>query len=197
MTGLDKILAEIRDEAAAEANAAKDSAKAQADKILADAKADSDAKVAKIEAAADAEVKDIERSRESAVVLQRRQRALAQKQALLKETLDKARDSLYELPEKDYFELLVKLAAKAAQPGEGEMLLNAKDAARTPADFAGKLKAALPAGASLSISKDNRPIDGGFVLKYGDVEENCSFSAMFDARADEFSDLVRDKLFAD
>jgi len=34
------------------------------------------------------------------------------------------------------------------------------------------------------------------VLKYGDVEENCSFRAMFDARSDEFSDLVRDTLFA-
>lgn len=196
MTGLEKIITEIRDEAAAEAEEALAKAKAEAEDILAKAKAESDEKVAQIQAAAAQEAADIERSRESAQALQRRQRTLATKQELLAETQAKALDSLYALPDGDYFELLVKLAAAAAQPGEGVLLMNEKDAKRAPADFEKKVAAALPGGAKLALAKETRPIDGGFVLKYGDVEENCSFKAMFNARADEFSDLVRGTLFA-
>lgn len=196
MSGLDKILAEIRDEAAAEAKQALDAAQSQADRILAQAKEDSQAQADKILAAAKQDVADIERSRESALALQRRQRTLAQKQALLAETLQKAQDAILALPEDVYFDLLVRLAQKAAEPGEGVLLLNPADKKRAPANFAKKLAAALPQGASLSISADTRDIDGGFVLKYGDVEENCSIGDMFNARADEFSDLIRDTLFA-
>lgn len=195
MTGLDKIIAEIATEAKAEAEQTVARAQAEADGILKAARDESDAKVAKINAAAAAEVADIDRSRQSATALQRRQRTLREKQALLSETLDKALESLSQLPEKDYFELLVKLAAGAAEQGEGEMLLNEKDQGRKPGDFEAKVSAALPAGSSLSLSKDTRPIDGGFVLKYGDVEQNCSFESIFNARADEFSDLVRPVLF--
>lgn len=196
MTGLDKIIAEIRDEAAVEADRAIASAKAQADEYLAAAKKESDAVVARIEAGAAQDVADIERSRESSLVLQRRQRTLAQKQTLLSQTLEIALDSLYRLPDAEYFSLLAKLAAAHAQKGDGVMLLNTKDKARVPADFAQKVAASLPAGSTLSVSDQTRPIDGGFVLKYGDIEENCSFRDIFNARVDEFSDLVRETLFA-
>ncbi len=195
MSGLDKILAEIRDEAAAEAKQTLAAAKAEADKILAAAKAESEALAGRISTAADADVADIGRSRESALALQRRQRTLAQKQALLAETLLAAQKRVEELPEGEYFGLLVKLAKNAAQPGEGVMLLNEKDQKRLPADFAKQLAAALPAGSSLVVASETRHGAGGFVLKYGDVEENCSIEAIFNARADEFSDAIRPILF--
>lgn len=195
MSGLDKILAEIRDEAAAEAKQAVDMAKAEAEKIAAKAKEDSRAQTDRILATAEQEVADIERSRESALALQCRQRTLAQKQMLLGETLQKAQAVIKDLPQDVYFDLLVRLAKNAAQPGAGVMLLNAADRKRVPADFAKKLADVLPQGASLAIADDACDIDGGFVLKYGDVEENCSVEAMFNARGDEFSDLIRDTLF--
>ncbi len=196
MTGLEKIIAEIQDEAAQEGKALTDKADAAAQKVLDEAKAESAAKAERILAAAQQEVKDIELSRQSAVALQRRQQMLAKKQVLLSETLQKAQSSLYELPVNEYFNLLVRLAKGAAQSGEGILFLNADDLKRMPADFEVNLSAALAKGATLSIATDTRPIDGGFVLKYGDVEQNCSFEAIFNARADEFSDLVRDVLFA-
>ena len=195
MSGLDKILAEIRDEAAAEATQVVDAAKAEAGKVLAKAKEDSAALTERITAGARQDVADIERSRASALVLQRRQRTLAQKQMLLGETLEKAQNAIKELPEGEYFDLLVRLAAASAEPGEGVMMLNETDKKRMPQDFSKRLGDALPKGASLSISDDTRAIDGGFLLKYGDVEENCSIGDMFNARADEFSDLIRDTLF--
>ncbi len=197
MTGLDKIIAEIKGEAEAEARQTVDAARAEADEILAAARAEAEAKAERIAAAARQDIADIERSRESAMALQRSQRSLAQKQALLAETLNKARESLYALGDGEYFDLLLRLAAKNAEPGEGEVLLNEKDKKRLPKDFEARLAAALPKGSTLKLAGEARAIDGGFVLRYGQVEENCSFGAMFDAREEEFSDLIRPSLFGE
>lgn len=196
MTGLDKIINEIEQEAQREAQDALDKATAKAAEVLAAAKEAAAAKTAEMNARAQKDVRDIEAARDSASALQRRQRTLQVKQQLLAETLQKALESLYTLPEGEYFALLCKLAAATAQPGEGEMLLNEADAKRMPATFKANLAAALPAGSTLTVSGNTRPIDGGFILKYGDIEQNNSFKAMFDARRDEFADLIRETLFA-
>lgn len=195
MTGLDTIIKEIMDEAQAEADAAKAKAKAQADEILQKATSEAEAERAKIGASAGQTVADVTAARESALALQRRQRTLETKQALLNETLEKALEKLYSLPEGEYFELCHRLALRNAEDGEGALLFNEKDKARQPADFATKLAAALPTGKTIQVSGETRPIDGGFVLKYGDVEENCSFRAVFEARHEEFSDQIRPILF--
>lgn len=195
MTGLDTIIKEIMDEAQQEAEAMKTKAKTQADGILEKARAAAAAGSDKVLAGAAATVADVEYSRDSARALQRRQRTLETKQALLNETLEKALQELYGLPADTYFELCIRLAVRSAETGEGQMLLNAADKARLPADFERRLSAALPAGRTITLSDQTRPIDGGFVLKYGDVEENCSFRAVFDARAEELGDKVRSILF--
>lgn len=196
MAGLDKILQEIEAGAAAEAARQIEEAKAKAGEILAQAQTESDAACAQIGQEAAKAVAEEERSRASALALQRRKETLQAKQQLLAETLDKARGALYVLPEKEYFDLLARLAAKNAAPGEGVMLLNEKDLARLPGGFEKQVQAALPPGSSIALSKETRPLDGGFVLQYGDIEVNCSFSAIFDAGQDEMADRIRDILFA-
>ena len=75
-----------------------------------------------------------------------------------------------------YFGLIFKMVGKFALPQQGKLILNEKDLARVPGDFDVQLKAALAAipGAVLSLSSSTCPIDGGFVLDYGGIEENCS-----------------------
>lgn len=51
-------------------------------------------------------------------------------------------------------------------------------------------------GAALKISRQTRKIDGGFVLVYGGIEENCSFEALFDAKHDELQDKVHGIVFS-
>ena len=196
MNGLEKILAEIKAEAEAEAAQIVSAANAGAAERLEAARAEAKAKENKIQLEAAQSIAAAERSFESAVVLERRQRILAQKRVLLAKTLEKAKETLCALPEAEYFSLLARLAAQNAQPGQGVLCLNARDKARMPAGFEAQLLAALPAGSSLTVGSETRPIDGGFVLVYGDVEENCSFAALFDARADEFNDLACGVLFA-
>lgn len=197
MTGLDKILEEIGAEAAAEVAAQQRVAQDNADKILAAAKAESDAVVAQIEQDGKKAVVEEERSRSSAILLQRRQKTLQTKQALLAETLQKAREALVALPDKEYFDLLARLAAKNAAPGSGEMFLNEKDVKRLSAGFEKQLAEVLPKGSSITVSDKTRPIDGGFVLQYGDIEVNCSFAAIFDAQEDEMADSIAKILFVD
>ena len=66
-------------------------------------------------------------------------------------------------------------------------------------NFADTLNAALVAGgkegAALTVSSETRDIDGGFVLTYGGIEENCSFDALFDSAHEMLQDKVQEILF--
>ena len=196
MTGLEKIVAAIREEAQAEANAVIDQAHAEAARILSEEKSRSDALCAEIEASARQQAADAERAAASAAELQRRRRLLEAKQELLAHTMEEALKKLYALPEEAYFTLLIQMASACAESMAGELLLSSKDLSRCPEGFIQRVEQALPKGAALSLSRDTRPIDGGFILKYGDIEHNCSFRAVFDARREELTDKVRGILFS-
>ena len=195
MTGLEKIVATIMEEAQAEANAVIDQAHAEAARILSEEKSRSDALCAEIEASARQRATDIERAAGSAAELQRRRRLLEAKQGMLAHTMEEALKELYALPKEEYFNLLIQMASACAEPMAGELLLSGRDLSRCPEDFIQQLGQALPKGAALSLSQETRPIDGGFILKYGDIELNCSFRAVFDARREELTDKVRGILF--
>ena len=51
-------------------------------------------------------------------------------------------------------------------------------------------------GGSLTLSKEQRTLDGGFILIYGGIEENCTIRALFDARRETLQDQVHGLLFA-
>ncbi|MPN49962.1 V-type proton ATPase subunit E [bioreactor metagenome] len=141
------------------------------------------------------QAEQIARTASSAAALEKRRRALQAKQELLVKTVEQALEALHVLPEEEYFNLLVKMAAANAEPGEGEMLLSERDKSRCPKDFESRLSSELPAGAKLHVSDKTRPIDGGFILRYGNIELNCSFRAIFDARREELTDSIRGILF--
>ena len=103
---------------------------------------------------------------------------------------------LRELPDEQYFSLLQDLAVAHALPQEGTLYLSPADRQRVPALFEEGLNAALgdPA-AKLTLAEDTRDIDGGVVLVYGGIEENCSFTALFDDKADALQDMVQALLF--
>ena len=50
---------------------------------------------------------------------------------------------------------------------------------------------------ALRVSNGNCDIDGGFILIYGGIEENCSFRAMLDANREHLADKVNELLFVD
>ena len=197
MTELEKIIDEIESAASLEAEETLAAAKDEADGILSAANADAERQAAEAEADTERRVAEIKLAGVSARQRARRERLLEARQDLISEVIGGVRKKLHTLPEPEYFGLLARLAASAAADGDGAVLLNEKDRMRLPPDFEAMLSDMLPGGARLSVSDEIRPIDGGLILKYGSVEQNCSFDAIFAARREEFSDLINDALFAD
>ena len=134
---------------------------------------------------------------QSAADLLRRRTLLLKKQELIGDVIDSAYRSLFELSDERYFDVLLGMANKYAEKQAGEIAFNERDLGRLPADFEMRLQSALAeSGASLRVSREPRAIDGGFVLIYGGVEENCSFEALFEEQREALQDEVYALLFA-
>ena len=158
------------------------------------------------------EVADYGQRIQSQIGMRQRQTLLRAKQDMIAEVLEEAYQKLLKAPDASYFTMILNLAEKNIQSGKGEILFNAKDLKRLPADLQEKLAALAKAkGGQLTISKEAADIDGGFILRYrpddvkedpdlpdstyGAVEQNCSLSSLIAEKKDELSDLVYQNLF--
>ena len=199
MAGLDKIIARIQAESEEAAARTLEAAKAEAEAILQNAREEAAAECAAIGRKAEQAAANILDRGHSAAELKKRQRILAEKQVLIGRIIGEAKQQLKNMPKEAYFENIVKLAVKASQRGKGTILFSKADLDRLPENFADTLNAALVAGgkegAALTVSSETRDIDGGFVLTYGGIEENCSFDALFDSAHEMLQDKVQEILF--
>ena len=195
MTGLEKILSEIIQEAEAEATVMIDEANAKALEIIAAAKAEGKLRADEITASTDNQVAGIRHSGKSSLALKRRQLVLAKKQDLISETINAALKKLSGLPSDEYFNLIISMAGKEVQSGTGKLLLSSADMARLPTDFAKKLEKALPKNSMLEVAESPAITGSGFILAYDEIEINCTFEAIFNARHDEFEDITQRVLF--
>lgn len=198
MTGLDTILESIRKDGRENADAIL--AKAQQEAAVIKSRGEEDAQLRREEILRDVpqQAQDAADRVLSSAHREQRRILLTARQALIQETLEAAEKSLFDLPDPEYFTVLLGLAAKRALPQKGELVLGSRDFARMPADFGKKLQEALPQGAELTVGeKPNPAIDGGFLLLYGGIEENCTFRALFDDKREELQDLTNQILFAD
>lgn len=128
--------------------------------------------------------------------MQRRQALLGAKQAVIGEVLDEAYRAVMDLDDGSYFKLLEKLLEKHVLPGDGEICFSAEDLRRMPEGFEEKIsRIAAAKGGSLKVSDRPAQMDGGFLLVYGGIEENCTIRAVFDAGREEMSDRVNRMLF--
>lgn len=195
MSGLDQILATIREnaedkirmieeEASEQITAAEKKAKAEADRVKTEA-AD----------AAEAQCKrDIENAASSAKTVVNRA-VLEAKVAAIRETVEEALSAIRSLPDAEYAAVLCRKIAAAAENHGGTVFLSAADQARVPADFAEQIAAALPAGVTVTVSEEAAPVRDGFLLRYGDIEENGSWDALAEAKSEALKDAVAAVLF--
>ncbi len=196
MTGLEKITSQILEAGKSQGEEILKDAQTNADKIIAEAEAEA----AKIKAASDEKVKAEKASAESraksSADLKKRQAVLLAKQEIITDIIAKAKAKLLALSDDEYFAMMEKLVAKSASAKSGQISFNAKDLARMPKDFEAKIASLAKAnGGELALSKDAANIDGGFVLIYGGIEENCSIDAMFNANKEDMADKVNSLLF--
>ena len=197
MTGLEKMKSQILDEARAAAESKISAAQAEADKILAEAQAEAENCKSSIFQKSERAIASYKERVASSNDLQRRTKLLAAKQEMIAQVLDKAYVSLESMGRREYFDMLLKMLEKYAQPQDGEIFFSPADLAKLPEGFADRIEeTAKGRGGSLKISKEGRNIENGFILAYGGIEENCTLRAMFDAKKDELSDKVHRILFS-
>lgn len=194
MTGLDKILAEIKTDSDNLCSTIESETDARCEAIIKEA----EAKALKITSDGDIEADkvydEIITRAKSSAQLEARSVLLHTKQDIITQSLESAKFYLCNLPVDEYFSLIYKMIKKYSEKTKGVICLSGKDIDRLPADFEDKLK--LYANGSLSLCDVPVEIDGGFVLVYGAVEVNCAFSSVFLAEAELFTDEVSKLLFS-
>ena len=197
MSGLDKMKSQILDEASHSAEMKIAEAKAKAEEILNEARAEAEAKAEKISGKSQEKVKDYEKRVASSCEMQRKQAVLGAKQELIADVLAKAYERVIGLDGEPYFDMVRRMLIKYVLPESGVIYFSDRDLSRMPKGFEQEIqKAAAEKGGVLELSRDARDIDGGFILVYGGIEENCTIKALFDAQRDELSDKVHGLLFS-
>lgn len=193
MSNSDKILEHIKADCTKNIN----NINAENEKVCAEilAKAEKDAQSAAAEITAKAKVKaeQMKSASKSSAELAQRNALLKKRRQEIDITFYAVLDYLLGLDDKNYFDIIYKLAKKL-DGKTGVILLNNKDLKRLPSDFTKQLA---KNGINAEVSKTSVDIDGGFILKCGDIEENMSFSSLMSDKRDEIEDLINRTLFTD
>lgn len=195
MTGLDRILENIASDARARADEIVEAAKQEVKRIIDEASTEAGAECAGIVEATRHEAELQGKIARSGAELNGRKLMLKMRRGLIDEILAEATAKLKKMPADEYFAILIRLAAKYAADGEGEMILSAADKARMPEGFIDSVNKALSRG-SLKIAADTAETDGGFILRYGGIEENCTFDAIAEQERERLSDELDALLFS-
>ena len=197
MTGLEKIIKAIETEAQANADKIIAEANEEANRLLSLAKEEAKQGVAIVAERPASEIKAIKNRAESAAKLLIRQKILDAKQQVINDIILKANNKLASLPDTEYFDIILQIVKKHAHPQAGIIMFSRADLDRLPKKFEKSLDEAIKGipNASLTISKEDARLDGGFILVYGDIEENCSFEALFSEAKEELQDKVNAFLF--
>lgn len=198
MSGIEKINQKILSDAQADSDRETASAKAEADQILAKAQADAKAAQEKIAAKAKEDAAELIRRQVSVAELEARKMRLSAKQEMIDKAFDAALSELVNMPRDTYVSFLTDKIAEIAQGGE-EVILNAKD----KEEIGLKLIAAVGLKnlkhlqlKMVTLSSETKNIPGGFILRSGDVEIDCSLSTMVQGCRDEVLPEVVSALFA-
>ena len=195
MTGLDAILATIEEDAQSQAASLLEAAREEARQMLETAEKEAARQSQEILDEAQRRADAIRERAESEGLLEKRDQLLRCKQQLIREALNQVCANLENAPAEEYFSILLELAERAAQPGEGVLWLNARDLERLPKDFQQKLDKITPQGKIL-LSPTPKELESGFLLAYGPIEMDCTFPSLFQDVYDQLRDAAGAILFA-
>ena len=126
--------------------------------------------------------------------LERRNALLRTKRKEIEKTIRMIQKHIISMNEKDYFRFILRLA-KNLENTDGVMYFNSSDLKRMPKNFQMILEDH-SINSKLSDTPDDS-IDGGFILKNGDIEENMSISSLIEEKREKLEDLISSELFKD
>ena len=117
---------------------------------------------------------------------------------IAKGVLDSAKKFISDLPDEEYFSIILKICAKHFSKGkEAKLVFSKKDFNRLSNGLKEKfISEALKSGMKLTIICCETEKDfGGAVLKFGNIEENCTLDAVFEESREELLNFLLEFLF--
>lgn len=194
MTGADKIISCIEEDAQKQAHEILAEAEAKAAALLEQAQEQATQRRVQAKDSAEKQAQAIIRTAHSGAALTVRNALLLRRRELIDAAMDEAADYIRQLPDDSYFAELARLAREYALPGEGVVRLGAGDLARMPAGF---MQTIQPVQGTLRLAEEPAPFEGGLRLEYGEIEIDLSLDALRTARREELEDLLSRELFAE
>ena len=192
ISGLSSIIGQINREAVEAAEKITAKAKEDAKQIIKKATESANDKIEAAKQKADIVFKTEFEREETSAEHGMSQTILEEKQKLLDKSVANAAEKLKSLDVKEYFNFLQTLISKYAQNKNGELMLSENDIKRMPDTFNSFVSENYP---ELKIVKSKK-IDAGFVIKYGDIEENCTIDALIEENIDSIKEKAYMKLFS-
>lgn len=192
MNGLEQILLKIEEDNNLEIKKILDDGKSKADAYVSEIKSKAETEAAAIKASAEKKAALMIENAKSGCESYIKREELAAKSEIVSDCISSAGAQIKSMDQDRYFESIVALIMKYAHEGEGELMMNSRDIERMPRGFLKKVNAELKkSGSSLVLSDTPADIDSGFIIRYGGIEENCTFDALIEDKIDE----IKDKLY--
>lgn len=191
MSGLDKILEHINNDATESANRLIEDAKQKANNILSLDSEEAKRLESNINKQLEHDVAAAKKRIQSTAELKEKRMILEAKQREIDDVLKGTIQYLESLDDKAYFEIILAMLNRYATNQQGIIKFSAKDLGRLSKEVENEAHKL-----NLEISKDTVNINGGFILVYGDIEENCSFDALISASHEELQDKIGQILFS-
>lgn len=195
MSGLDKIIEEIELNAKENISQIESEANAFCDEYMNQKEAEIENEIKELQAKCEKERKLYEEKTHSGVEFERRTQLLSAKQEAIEYAVNKAYEKIVGMDTTEYFKLMEKLVAANIQPKAGELRMNQQDLATMPDSFKAYVDSLSDGERSLTISSEPIDIENGFILVYGQIEENCTLKALFEAKRESLRDLANKVLF--
>ncbi|MDK2811745.1 MAG: V/A-type H+/Na+-transporting ATPase subunit [Petroclostridium sp.] len=198
MAGAEKIKEKILEEARLQAQKNLEQAEKEAAEIIQSAQKEAEQKKSEIIERAHKEAVDRKKRLIAAAELEARKQKLQAKQEVVEEAFTRVLNKLNSLPADQYQNILVDMVVRSVRKGNEEIILSDKDKQRLGADFINTINNQLKnkgIAGNVQLSNESRKIDGGFILKTGEVEINNSFEAIMRMQRAELEAEVVKVLF--
>ncbi len=199
MNGIEKITARLIRDAQAEVDAINAEADAQCAAILAEYEAKAAEEYEKRVAKGEADCAVRGERMAAAADMEQRKALLAFKQEMVGEAFDKAAEAVASLPREKYIEFFASMAAKAAISGKEVLLFSESDKGDTGAEIvaaANAILAGMGKTAELSLADETLDLPGGFVMRSGNIEVNCTAEILVQLSRASLSSQVAEILFS-
>ena len=225
MNGIEKITARIGADTQAEIDRILQDANAQAAAIADRYRSQAQAEDADLLAKSQRAAAEREERLISAAQMEARKTLLSARQEMVERAYQRALEKLCSLPKEQYVELMAAMLVQVSSTGREEAIFSPEDredAGRAAVSRANELLAKeaapeLPLGdgavasflnkvaanvsafaqgtAMLTVAEETRPIQGGFVLRNGRIEVNCTFEALIRSEREQTAGAVAKLLF--